>query len=99
MGKSGVLKREIRQIMQTTDAKKWRKQIQEMRRTGRQVDPTLWANLYNRLDAAMRRAKKLAELQLPVETRASIRAQQAQQNYNRGQQRSGLEPLLNMQNR
>ena len=99
MGKSGVLKGDIRKIMQSTDAKKWRKQIQEMRRTGRQVDPTLWNNLYNRLDAAMRRAKALAELQLPADTRLSLRAQQAEIGINQGRQRSGLEPLLNMQNR
>lgn len=64
LGKQGIFKKAVQEIMDTRPAKEWRKQIKEQRATGAQVDPNLWQDLYGELDRALESAKKIAETEL-----------------------------------
>jgi hypothetical protein len=64
IGKQGYLKQQLREIMNSTDAKAWRESIRTARGSGTQVKPELWENVYNKINVALDRAKRLAEVQL-----------------------------------
>lgn len=88
MGKQGYFKSEVQRIMQSYDAKQWRQTIRDARNQGAKVEPDNWDNLYNQLNAALFRAKGLAEAQLS--NRDEIYARQYQGQLNRAYQERGV---------
>jgi hypothetical protein len=64
IGKQGYFKKELQGIMNSTNAKAWREAIRTARGNGTQVKPELWENVYNKINVALDRAKRLAEVQL-----------------------------------
>lgn len=97
MGEQKYFRDQIRRIMASTDAKEWRKQIKEQRRSGKQVDPRLWRSVYRQLDIAMRDAKRLAILAIDSDNEISRR--QFQQSYNRVDQQMGRTPTFPLTNK
>ena len=97
IGQQHFFRDSIREIMQTTDAKEWRAQIKEMRRSGKQVDPELWQSLYRRLNSKLRQAKKyaMAKMEYPND----IRNQEIMSGFNRQSQLRGQVPQFPLVNR
>ena len=97
IGKQKYFKQAIQKIMQTTDAKEWRAQIKEMRRSGTQVDPELWQSLYRRLNTELRQAKKfaLANMEYPND----IRDLEIMSGFNKQNQLRGYAPQFPLVNR
>lgn len=90
MGKQGYFKKQLQEIMKTTDAKTWRESIKTARGNGSQIDPTLWQNLYRRINVALDQSKRLAEVQLS--NRDDVMRRQYQDQYGATLQQRGQAP-------
>jgi hypothetical protein len=90
MGKQGYFKKQLQEIMKSTDAKTWRESIKTARGNGSQIDPTLWQNLYRRINVALDQSKRLAEVQLS--NRDDVLRRQYQDQYGAALQQRGQAP-------
>ena len=97
MGKQQIFRDELRRIMETTDAKKWRESIKAHRENGTKIDEQLYANLYYEVERALRYAKASAELDLS--NRQEIIDRRYQLGVNEVDQRQGLPPTFPLANR
>ena len=70
MGKMGLFKQEIQRIMQTTEAKEFRKEFKRSRDLGQKPDLDKFMSIQLFLDAALRSSMRVAEAQ--VSTRDGI---------------------------
>ena len=97
MGELGTLKKEINRIMNSREAKDWKKTLLDERKRFGSADPTQWKNLYNQLDRAIRAAKREAEVQLSnIE---EIETRQWQMGVNQIDQRKGEPQRFPLKNR
>ena len=97
MGQLGTLKKEIRRIMNSREAKDWKKTLLDERKRFGSADPTQWKNLYNQLDRAIRVAKREAEIQLG--NLEEIQTRQWQMGVNQIDQRQGKPQRFPLRNR
>lgn len=88
MGKDGYFRREVQRIMGSNEAAAWRESIKTARRSGSRVDPNQWNNLYRKLDLALDRAKRLAEVQLS--NRDEVMRRQYEQGLDKSMQQRGI---------
>lgn len=97
MGEQGVFKKNLRYIMRSTDAQKWRDELKRRRAAGEKHDERDFMNLYNRIDDALEEAKKAAED--AMEDRDLIQQMEFQDAYNQIDSEQGLTPAFPLQNR
>ena len=97
MGQLGTLKKEIKRIMNSREAKDWKKTLLDERKRFGSADPTQWKNLYNQLDRAIRVAKREAEAQLS--NIDEIQTRQWQMGVNQIDQRMGEQQRFPLTNR
>ena len=97
MGQLGTLKKEIRRIMNSREAKDWKKTLLDERKRFGSADPTQWKNLYNQLDRAIRVAKREAEAQLS--NIDEIQTRQWKMGVNQIDQRMGEQQRFPLANR
>jgi len=93
MGQQGYFKAKLKEIMNSYDAKEWKKGIQERQRLGRPIDPNNWENLYYQIDLALADAKRLAEGSLSNRRDIDIR-QVAEAEEEQAQRRGESLPIL-----
>ena len=96
MGQQKYFRDQLREIMATSDAKKWRNALKEARKRGGTVEPKYFASLYRSVELALRNAKELAESQMSNAQELALRAYEA--DYNRSNQELGRPnefPLVN----
>lgn len=97
MGEQGVFRDELRRIMSNVDAQKWRDAIKAHREEGHSIDAQVYADLYYEVNRALRWAKDEAERSLS--NADEIQERRYRMDYNKVDQRRGLEPTFPLQNR
>jgi hypothetical protein len=97
MGELGTLKKEINKIMNSREAQDWKKTLLDERKRFGSADPRQWRNLYNRLDRAIRVAKREAEIELG--NLEEIQTRQWQMGVNEIDQRQGKPQRFPLRNR
>lgn len=97
MGQQGNFRKAVARIMNTTEAKEWKRQIKAEREGGAKIDPALWKGLYRQLDRELINARKTAEIGLS--NRDEVLARQYQQNVNAVKQQRGITPPFPLVNK
>ena len=97
MGQQGKFRNKLKEIMGSVDADKWRAAIKEHRKNGNSIDATKFANLYYRVNAALRDAKQQAERELS--NAREIREIRDRTKFNVIDQQRGLAPRFPLKNR
>lgn len=97
IGQQDNFRKAIKEIMKTTEAKEWRRQIKAEREGGAKIDPSLWKGLYRKLDRKLVDARRIAEQSLS--NRDEVLARQYQQKINAVKQQRGTTPPFPLVNK
>ena len=97
MGRDGLFRKRLRQIMKDYDADKFRAEVKRQQSIDSNVSRELFAGLYDRIDDALEEAKKEAEAQLSNASEISVL--ERQQQINKFDQQEGKTPTFPLLNR
>lgn len=98
IGQQGNLKRDLQQIMRETPSEQWKKSYRTAQnRNPSETKPEEFGNLYNRVDRAIRNAKRVAEQTLS--TKQEVDSKVYQRKINVQEQRMGNVPPFPLTNK
>lgn len=98
IGQQGNFKRDLQQIMKDTPADQWKKAYRiSQKKAQAETKPEEFGNLYNRIDSAIRDAKRVAEQTLS--TKVEVESKVYQRKVNIQEQRMGNVPPFPLTNK